>query len=86
MAVLPASVSEVETERIITAYQFAEKAHQDRRRDSKEKYLEHDVDLAVIVTNFAVDSNTIMASLLHDVLLPHTSQNAETIIAEFGKM
>ena len=85
MAVLPASVSEEETEQIIRAYGFAEKAHQDRQRESKEKYIEHDSALAMIVTNFAVDSNTIMASLLHDVLLPHTGQSAETIMAEFGE-
>ena len=85
MAVLPAYVSDLETEQIITAYQFAERAHHDRRRDSKEKYKDHDVALAVIVTNLAVDSNTIMASLLHDVLLPHTGQTADKIMAEFGE-
>ena len=85
MAMLPAYVSDLETEQIITAYQFAEKAHHDRRRDSKEKYKDHDVALAVIVTNLAVDSNTIMASLLHDVLLPHTGQTADKIMAEFGE-
>jgi len=85
ISVLPASVSEAETEQIIKAYGFAEKAHQDRQRESKEKYIEHDIALAVTLTKFAVDANTIMASLLHDILLAHTRQNGETIMIEFGE-
>ena len=85
ISVLPASVSEAETEQIINAFGFAEKTHQDRQRESKEKYIEHDIALAVTVTKFAVDANTIMASLLHDVLLPHTGQSIEAIMTEFGE-
>lgn len=54
------------------AYEFAAKVHGDHIRESGERYIDHDLAVASIMVELDVDVNTIIASLLHDALLPHT--------------
>lgn len=67
------------------AYDFASSAHSDRHRDSGERYIEHDLAVAKIMVQLGVDTNTIIASLLHDSLYPHTGKGAESIKALFDQ-
>lgn len=66
------------------AFEFAKKAHEGQFRASGEPYITHPVATAVTVANLKLDSATIAACLLHDVLedTPVTEQEMEK---EFGK-
>lgn len=67
------------------AYDFAERAHGGRHRESGELYIEHDLAVAQIMVKLGVDMPTIVASLLHDSLHPHTGQSAHGIQEKFGR-
>lgn len=54
------------------AYEFAAKAHGDRQHACGDRYIDHDLAVANIMMALDVDVDTVVASLLHDVLLPHT--------------
>lgn len=66
------------------AYHFAVKAHHGRRRESGELYIDHDMAVAQTLLQLDVDVKTVIVSLLHDCLLPHTQVTMQTITAEFG--
>ena len=67
------------------AYEFALDAHGSRKRASGELYIEHDLAVAHITADLGLDMTVIVASLLHDILLPHTGKTATDIQAAFGK-
>ncbi len=50
------------------AYQFGKKAHQGQLRKSGEPYFTHCVEVATILAEMKLDSVTISAALLHDVV------------------
>ena len=54
--------------KIITAYNFAEEAHKDQFRQSGEPYIVHPLAVAYILVELGMDSDTICAALLHDVV------------------
>lgn len=66
------------------AYEFARTIHDGRRRESGELYIDHDLAVAQIMVTLGVDVPTIIASLLHDSLQPHTGQTPATIEKKFG--
>jgi RelA/SpoT family (p)ppGpp synthetase len=66
------------------AYDFASTAHRGLVRDSQELYIEHDLAVAYIISELRVDTPTVVASLLHDILLPHTNVDEETVRRRFG--
>ncbi len=49
------------------AYNFAMKAHQGQVRKSGEPYLEHPLQVALILTELQLDASSLAAALLHDV-------------------
>ncbi|GFR35809.1 GTP pyrophosphokinase [Thermobrachium celere] len=55
-------------ELIKKAYELAEKAHKDQYRESGEPYLMHPVEVALITIELGLDTDTICAALLHDVV------------------
>ncbi len=67
------------------AYSFAQSIHNGRRRESGELYIDHDLAVAQIMSTLGVDVPTIIASLLHDSLFPHTGQAAAAIEKKFGE-
>jgi RelA/SpoT family (p)ppGpp synthetase len=71
-------------QQIRRAYDFVRQAHGDQRRESRELYVEHDVAVAYTICKFGMDLTTIAASLLHDILLPHTGQDEASIRRHFG--
>ena len=50
------------------AYEFSDEAHAGQYRESKEPYLEHCLQVAFILAEQHLDSATITAGLLHDVV------------------
>lgn len=73
-----------DVELIIRAYNFAENAHQGQYRKSGERYFIHPVEVAKILIELRLDSSTIAAALLHDVI-EDTEYNYEKIKQEFGE-
>jgi len=70
-------------ELIEKAYNFAEEAHRGQKRKSGEPYFVHPFSVAKILAELHMDSETIAAGLLHDVL-EDTPTTEETITKEFG--
>ncbi|MGQ0814203.1 MAG: RelA/SpoT family protein [Gemmatimonadota bacterium] len=53
---------------IARAYRFSEKAHAGQKRASGDEYIAHCVDVAKIVTDLHLDTMSIAAALVHDVV------------------
>ena len=69
---------------VIKAYNYAEAAHEGQLRNSGEKYIVHPVNVALILAELNMDTSTIIAGLLHDVI-EDTSISYDRIQNEFGK-
>ncbi len=65
------------------AYEFAQKSHEGQRRLSGDDYLTHLVAVADILADLHMDSVTIAAGLLHDIL-EDTPVSFDQLKAEFG--
>lgn len=68
---------------ITKAYFFAEQAHANQYRQTGELYINHPLNVALILTEIFADKETIIAALLHDTI-EDTDANQETIIELFG--
>jgi len=53
---------------VYDAYLFGARAHQDQTRKSGEAYIHHPLAVALILANMQIDSRTLIAAILHDVL------------------
>ena len=73
-----------DTALIEKAYHFAEKAHENQKRESGEPYFTHCRHVASILMDFNLDSDTICAGLLHDTV-EDTSVTLEDLKREFNK-
>ena len=71
-------------ELITKAYHFCVKAHGDQKRASGEPFYMHPVSVAKIIITLGMDSESITASLLHDVV-EDTEYTYEFVKAEFGQ-
>ncbi len=71
-------------EKCYQAYVVAEKAHHGQARRSGEPYISHPVAAALILATMRLDYQTIMATLLHDVV-EDTSVSKEDLIQQFGE-
>ncbi|KXZ39432.1 GTP pyrophosphokinase [Alkalithermobacter thermoalcaliphilus JW-YL-7 = DSM 7308] len=69
---------------IIKAYNFAENAHEGQFRKSGEKYFIHPVEVAKILIELELDTTTIAAGLLHDVI-EDTKYTYEDLKKAFGQ-
>jgi GTP pyrophosphokinase len=68
-------------ELIRRAYAFAEAAHKDQKRLSGEAYINHPLATAAILTELEMDSKSICAALLHDVI-----EDAHVDVAQLTKV
>ena len=66
------------------AYQFAKEAHGTQARFTGEPYITHPIAVAQILAQMRMDSITIMAAILHDVVEDTTISQSE-IIEKFGQ-
>ena len=67
--------------KIISAYEFAAKAHANQVRSSGEPYITHPVAVAYILLELGMDTDTICAALLHDVV-----EDTDTTLEELRKL
>lgn len=74
--------SNVNVELIRKAYQFSDHAHAGQKRSSGEPYIEHCLEVAFILAEQHMDSSTIAAGLLHDVI-EDTPATVDTLRKEF---
>lgn len=58
----------VDTNIIKKAYDLACDAHKNQKRESGEPYITHPIDVAMILAEMGMDTSTIAAGLLHDVI------------------
>ena len=71
-------------EKITKAYYFSEKAHEGQKRRSGEPYFIHPVTVAGILAELGMDTDSIVAGLLHDCL-EDTNVTYVNIEKEFGR-
>lgn len=79
-----AYIKETDLGRIRSAYDFAEQAHHGQLRKSGEPYILHPLAVAEIVVNMQMDSLSIIAALLHDVV-EDTTVSLKEIEEHFGQ-
>src|SRR5215467_3265488 len=70
--------------RIEEAYQFSDAAHNGQFRLSGHPYISHPLAVAEIVADWQLDTQAVMAALLHDVM-EDTSISKQQITDRFGK-
>ncbi|WP_067141206.1 RelA/SpoT family protein [Oceanivirga salmonicida] len=58
----------LDIEKINKAFVLAREAHQDQYRKSGEEYIIHPIEVSEILTDLNMDTDTIVAGLLHDVV------------------
>ena len=72
--------------KIIEAYDYADKLHEGQMRLSGEPYISHPVAVATIVAELGLDTDSICAALLHDTVEDCADKtNLEIISKMFGK-
>ena len=74
----------INKEKIIKAYKYAAEKHKNQFRKSGEPYIIHPLHVAYILAELGLDTQTICAALLHDVVEDTDSTN-EDIIELFGE-
>ena len=74
---------QADVEPVMRAYVFAAKAHKGQERISGEPYLTHPLEVAGILTELRLDTGTVAAGLLHDVV-EDTRATLQEIKALFG--
>ena len=82
-ALLLASDRDFDMEKIDKAYQFSLESHGDQKRRSGVPYILHPVSVAYILVELGMDTESIVASLLHDVV-EDTPVGLEEIKKLFG--
>lgn len=79
-----ASEKQYDIDKIYMAYEIAEEAHSGVKRSSGEPYITHPVAVACILLEFCMDTDTLVAALLHDVV-EDTDTSLEFIRKKFGE-
>src|ERR1700758_2280034 len=66
------------------AYEFGARMHRGQNRESGEPYIYHPLAAARVLAEMRLDSTTLCAAILHDVI-EDTPTSKEQIEAEFGR-
>ncbi|QJC22679.1 RelA/SpoT family protein [Arcanobacterium buesumense] len=77
------STKSMNLDRLIHAYEVAEKLHRGVVRKSGEPYITHPVAVATILAELGLDEDTLVAALLHDTV-EDTPYTLEELSSEFG--
>ena len=80
---IQAAFSEQNYDRITRAYYFAKRAHEGQKRKSGDDYIVHPIAVAEILVDLGLDTDTVIAALLHDVI-EDTAVTEEELDQEFG--
>lgn len=75
----------VDMKQVLAAYDVAEAAHSEQRRSSGEPYIVHPIGVAEILAELGMDTPTICAALLHDVV-EDTELSRDDVAREFGEV
>lgn len=81
--IIAESEKEYDKEQIDHAYRLAEEKHRPQKRSSGEPYIIHPLSVAAILVGLGMDTESVMAGLLHDVV-EDTDCTLEQLSAEFG--
>lgn len=75
-------------QKIRAAFEFADKAHGDQKRSSGEPYIVHPLSVSGILVDLGMDTDTICAALLHDVIedTEYTFDDIKDIFGETAAM
>ncbi|HEY6406410.1 MAG TPA: bifunctional (p)ppGpp synthetase/guanosine-3',5'-bis(diphosphate) 3'-pyrophosphohydrolase [Ktedonobacteraceae bacterium] len=71
-------------ERIERAYDLAKRAHMGTKRRSGEAYIQHPLEVALLLADMRIDADGITSALLHDVV-EDTTFSLDDIRAQFGE-
>lgn len=77
------SEKQYDVPKIVSAYELAEYYHKNQKRESGEPYIIHPLTVADILLDLGMDTDTICAALLHDVV-EDTSCTLEDLQKKFG--
>jgi GTP pyrophosphokinase len=83
MTVLKANSPKVDVKAVLRAYEVADRAHEGQKRRSGEPYIVHPLGVAELLAELGMDTPTIVAALLHDVV-EDTEMSVDNVAAEFG--
>ncbi len=75
---------ESDLQRVTDAFEYARRMHEGQYRKNMENYIVHPVNVAIILAGIPVDTATVMAALLHDVV-EDTASKPEDIEQRFGE-
>ncbi len=81
--IIDAYLSESDVERVLAACDYADIAHDGITRKSGEPYILHPIAVSCILAHMRLDTETLMAALLHDVI-EDTDFNKDDITEKFG--
>lgn len=68
IALVKKNEPDADTSMIMRAFQLADEAHEGQKRKSGEEYIIHPVAVAYILAEYKMDTETICAALMHDVI------------------
>lgn len=81
---IESNVSNLNKDFLVKTYNFAYEAHKDQKRESGEPYIIHPVEVACILIEMGLDTNTVAAGLLHDVV-EDTEYTHDDIVKNFNE-
>jgi GTP diphosphokinase / guanosine-3',5'-bis(diphosphate) 3'-diphosphatase len=84
IAIIKSNNAEADIEFINKAYNFAREAHKNQVRLSGEPYITHPLEVAKILANLNLDTTTLAAAILHDVI-EDSKNTIDVIKKEFNE-
>ena len=76
--------TKLDIEKLQKAYELARSAHEGQNRVSGEPYITHPLEVAYILADLELDTDTLVGALLHDVV-EDTEYTLEDVKKEFGE-